>query len=69
MEKQFLRVDEVADMARCSECTVRRWVSEGRIVALHAPGRLLFKRSEVLQFLGDRQGDHLPESLPALQGS
>lgn len=41
MTKDLLRVDEVAEMFRVSESTVRRWASEGKIKSIHTPGGCL----------------------------
>jgi excisionase family DNA binding protein len=49
---KLLRVSEVADFTGTHERTVRRWIRDGRLVALESPAGLRVPRRALWRFLG-----------------
>jgi excisionase family DNA binding protein len=47
---------EAAALLRCAKKTLYDWVSEGRVPYIKDGRRLLFSRSELLQYLGRKPG-------------
>ncbi|RPH38337.1 helix-turn-helix domain-containing protein [bacterium] len=57
MEKDLLRVDEVAAMFHVKPRTVRRWIKSNRLVIVRNPaGRPMIMRAEVYRFLSLNNG-------------
>lgn len=58
-----LRISEVATLLRVSDDTVRRWVDQGRLVAVHGSGgRLEVDGRELASFVRERRQDDAPET-------
>jgi excisionase family DNA binding protein len=51
MTKEFLRVDEVADILRITPHTLRRWIKKGKVRGLRCGPRILIEPSELERFL------------------
>jgi excisionase family DNA binding protein len=52
--EEFLTVDEVADLARVSAKTVRRWEKTGRLPSVRIGAVLRFRRVDVDRLLSPR---------------
>lgn len=66
-QKQFLRVDEVAELTGRSAFTVRRWIKEGKIEATRIShggprGRLLIPRHQLQCIVRDGKGENVPDA-------
>ena len=49
---KFLKIGEVAEFTCTHERTVRRWIRDGRLPAIEAPGGLRVRRKALWRFLG-----------------
>jgi excisionase family DNA binding protein len=49
---KLLKISEVADFTSTHERTVRRWIRDGRLVALEHPSGLRVSRRALWRFLG-----------------
>lgn len=49
---KLLKVSEVADFTGTHERTVRRWIRDGRLVALEHPAGIRVSRRALWRFLG-----------------
>jgi len=47
----FYTVKEVADFAGCGTRNIRKHVENGKIQAVHLPGKMLVDGSELMEFL------------------
>lgn len=67
-QKQFLRVDEVAELTGRSAFTVRRWIKDGKIEATRISqggprGRLLISRRELQRLVMDGKGSNFSDAV------
>lgn len=66
MDDDFLTVAEVAALLKLNQQTVRNWIDEGRLSALHVGRRVRIKRSDFQRFLeGDAAGRSLERPVRA----
>lgn len=55
IELPLLTLKETAELLRHHPKTVERWAREGKIPSYRVGSRVLFQRSDVLQWLGERR--------------
>jgi len=51
LDEQFLTVAEVAELLKLNQQTVRNWIDQGQLPALHAGRRVRILRSDLERFL------------------
>src|SRR6266853_757265 len=55
LSEPLLTIRETATILRQHRKTVERWAREGKIASYRVGSRILFRRSDVLQWLGERR--------------
>jgi excisionase family DNA binding protein len=68
----FLTPSEAAELLRLTTRTIRRWVSQGRLIAWRTHpgrgGRLLLRRADVLAAVGLADPEPAPPPAPSKRG-
>jgi excisionase family DNA binding protein len=62
--RRFLLIEEVAEIARCCESTVRHWLATGRLRSIRPGRRRLIASTELERFLAADRAPGLERTPP-----